>query len=409
MAVATIKMLGGMDQIPGGLATDQPLFDATEFRGDYRIDDIDEQLKELYSQEATFYRMLSLFRRGAPSYQPAYQWIRSDVPQVSSRVTTGAAYDATSITVQDATVFQPGSLMFCARTNEIIQVTRDKFESSTVLTVTGGRGKLDTVAAALVPGDTLTSIGTPLAERGKATNANAQLPVFLYNYVSFFTTKVGVTELQQNTKMRYGIDFPNQVRDEWFKLQRQINHHILWSKRAYEDDNTYGRYYYTNGFMHQIQSNVVDLSQCGGILTWPIWNNIMHNMGEPSASSPRKVLVCGVNLFEALQHISYNRTQPVEYEEVLGTQVSRIETTQGLTVDIVLDRWSFPGEQAGMGLVVDMDHVQLREMAGFPFQVRQEIQDNDEHFREDEIYGSASVMVDHEEVHGIIKGVTGAY
>ena len=410
MAVATLKMLGGMDQLPGGLATDNTNFDATSFNGDYRIDDIDEQIRELYSQEATFYRMLSLFRRGKPAQNPAYRWVRSDVPAVSSRVTTGVNASATTIYVADSTVFQPGCLVLCPRTQEIMTVVRGTaFSSLVTFTVTGGRGSNGTTAAALVAGDELQNLGTPLAERGVATNANAQLPVFMFNYVSFFTTKVGVTELQENTRMRYNIDFPKQVRDEWFKLQRQVNNHILWSRRSYTDDATYGRYYFTDGFMHQIQSNVVDLSRSGGILTWPMWNNIMHNMGEPTASSPRKVLVCGANLFEAMQVISYNRTQKVEYETALGTQVSRINTTQGLTVDIVLDRWSFPGDLAGWGIVVDLDHVELKEMGGFPFQVRQNIQDNNVHYREDEIFGSASVQVDHEEVHGIIKGVEGAY
>jgi hypothetical protein len=401
-------MLGGLDQIPGGLATDQPQFDATSFRGAYRIDDIDEQIKELNSQEATFYRLLRMFRRGPATFQPAFQWMRTDVPAVSTRLTAAANSSATTLYVQDSTIFQPGMLLFCQRTGELMEMSRSKMTSATSIAITT-RGMNGSAAAAVVAGDVLVAMGVGLAEHGTATPVNHQLPIFDYNYVSFFSLKVGVTELQQATAMKYNIDFPTEVRNAWFKLNRQVNMHILHGRRSYVDDGTYGRFYYTNGFMHQIQTNVLDLTRVQGILTWPVLNHFLHNLGEPSASSPGKILICGSKLYECLQHISYNKVSPSEYSSVLGTQVTRVVSTQGLTMDFVLDRHSFPQDHAGNGIVVDMNHVQLREHRGFPFGVRENIQANDAHSREDEIYGSAAVQVEHEEVHGIIKGASGIY
>ena len=390
----------------GGLATDGTYIDATS-RNWYRVDDVDMSVSDLNQQGPVFFQMLNKFRRGPNTTQPKYSFWLDDVAPVMTYINAGAGYAAgiTAFTVDDATIFTENTLVLNQRTNELMLVA----SVDTTTTITVVRAQLGTVATALLDNDELMSLGAGLAEKGVANLAGHQLPVSNWNYVSFFSIKKQITELQSMTEMNFSINMPTEMQRGWFELQRALNQHILWSRKGTVDDATVGRYYYTDGYVTQIKTNRLDLSGVDGILTWPMFNDYMRNIGKNTASSPAKALICGVNLFAALNQISYNQATPVQYSETLGTSVKRIITDEGMSLDIALDRHSFPGRHSGHGLIVDMNHVQLRTMRGYEFKVRENIQSNDSHVREDEIYGSVSVQVDHEEVHGLITGCVGPY
>ena len=391
----------------GGLATDGSYIDATS-RNWYRVDDLDEQQVFLNNMDASFYRLLEILnRRDADASQPKFQWFRNDVPQIETRINYASGYSSsdTTITVDDATVATPNMVALVKRTEELIKITSIASTSSLEIE----RGYANTPAAALVDDDELICLIPALSEKGTANLANGKLPVYDWNYVGFFSIKAQVTELQNATEMRYNIDFPTQVQEKYFQLRREINNALLWSKRHVEEDAVNGRTYHFNGVMRQVKTNVLDLSRTDGLLTWPMWNDFIHNTGSPNTSSAMKICVCGPKLYEAVNQMSYNKTVRSEYDEVLGTQVMRVESTQGITVDYVLDRFSFAGQHAGMGLLVDPNTIALRRMREFPIKVRPEIQDNDAHIREDEIYGSESIRIDNEELCGVIRDCEGPY
>ena len=399
MAIAPYRFIGGM-------ATDNSYTDATS-RNWYRIDDVEEQISHLNSQGAVFYKILDTFRRGSSVMQPKYSWWNDDVPAILTNINFGAGYNTTDATlvVDDTTIFTPRTLVLNQRTQELM-IVNSLTDTTTIVVERGVNG---TDGVAILDNDGLMALGAGLPEKGTANLANSQLPVSDWNYVSYFSIKKQVTELQEKTDMRFRIDFPKEMRNGWFELQRQVNQQMLWGRKGTRNDATYGRFYYTDGFITQLHSNILDLSEADGILTWPMFNDYFRNTSKDGASSPTKTLICGTSLFAACNQISYNQASPTEYMETLGTSVKRIETDEGLSVDIVLDRYSFPETHAGMGIVVDLNQVELKAHAGLEFQVRPNIQDNDAHLREDEIYGSASLQVKHEEVHGLIQNCVGPY
>ena len=412
MSVVTLKMLGGA-------ATDQTLIDATQFKRDYRIDDVSDQVVDMQTQSPAFYRLLSLFRKGPNTNGIKYGWFRGDIPQVMTTVTAAATDTATTINVVDSSIFQPGMTVMCQRTGEQFFMSRSAMSSLTAITVaTGCRGVLGSGAAAatgyaLVPGDVLVAMGVNLAERGTATRINHELPRDRWNYCTLFSTSTEITELQDKmaSAMKFGFTFPKQLQTAWFKLNRQVNQHLIHGRRGYLDDASEGRRYFCSGFVEQVETNVMDLSQTNGIITWPMWNAFIENLAQPGPSSMSKTLVCGKALFDAINQIHYligRQACPPSFSAELGTMISTVTTKGGISVDLVLDRWSFPGQNSGMGLVVDLNHVEFKQIEGLPFQVRENIQANNSHTREDEIYGSASLKVDCEEVHGVIRGATGA-
>lgn len=390
----------------GGLETSQTNIDATS-RNWYRPDEVDYRQLDYRRMDPVFYRMLEAIGRGQAKSQPKYIWFRDDIPQTESLVNYASGYNTTdaTFTVENAAVFTPNMLIMNRRTEELMLITA--INSLTSITVT--RGYNGTVAAAITDRDELASLMPALSERGTANLRNGYLPVSDYNYIGFYSQKVQVTELQQGTPMQLGIDFPRDVQRAYFQLRQEISRALLWSVRGVVDDATYGRYYYFGGLMQQLKTNVWDLAACDGVMTWPLWNEIARNTTKSSASSDTKVCICGQLVFEAVNMMDYARVQPVVYSEVLGTRVKRVVTDEGVIIDFVLDKWSFPRSHAGMGVIMDMPLVSCHQHSAFPMRVRPNIQANDSHVREDEVYGSESIMVQHEECFAVIKNCKGAY
>lgn len=401
--------IGNAGTATGGLATDQALFDAVSDRNAYRIDDLESTVTDIRTQTSAFFQFLTRFRKGPAATQPKYTWVRDDIPQIMSRVTAAANSSATTIYVVDGSVFQQGMLVLNQRTSEIMEVDRATSQSLTQITITSstGRGMLGTTAQAILAGDILIALGVPLGERGTSTEGNFKVPTFDWNYVSFFSTKTSVTELQQVTPMRYGIDFPNAVKDMWFKLHRQVAMMLVFSRKWVKDGGTgVGRMYFMDGLIPQIKTNRLDLTNVDGVLTWGVFNNFLNNLAAPNVSSARKACFCGNNLFEAINTTATNKMDPAHFEPSLGTRIMTVVSSQGVEMDCIVDPYVFFGWNAGTGVVCDMNFIEYKEMSGFPWRVRPNIQANNVHYREDEIYGSASLLVKNEECSGLITGVS---
>ena len=401
MPVTTLKYLGG-------LSTDQTNIDASS-RNWYRVDDLDEQVRMLNEPTLEFYMLLQRIGMGAPKSQPKFGIVRSDVPKIKTRVNYSAGYNTTdtSLTVKDASVFTPGTVLQNESTGEQMKVT--SLDSTTTITVT--RGLLNSPAVAITDGDVLVGINPALGEKGTAHLTNGFLPSLAWNYMSFWAVKAQVTDLQQNTDMRFGINFSADLQKVYFQEKMRINYALMYSRRGYEDTVDEGRKYYTGGFEQQVQTNVFDLSTADGVLAWPYFNWIGQRVAAANTSSNSKVLLCGRNLYSAIQTIAYNRIVPNDYGTALGpnTNIMSIRTDDGIVFDVVLDKHLFEGVKSGDGAIIDSNFIEMNKMRGFEDQVRPEIQANDAHTREDEIFGSFSLSVYNEENHGIIRNCKGAY
>jgi len=390
----------------GGLATDSSNIDAVN-RNWYRMDELDENVRMLNQPNLEFHKLLSMIGKGKQKIQPKYGIVRSDVPRIKTRIDDSSGYTTadTALTVKDASVFTEGTVIQNEETGEQMKVT--SVDSTTQITVT--RGFLNSPTVAISDDDTLVGLNPALGEKGKAHLTNGFLPSLSWNYISFWAVKAQITEMQQNTDMRFSIGFSDNLKKAYFQEKMRINYALMYSRRGYEDNATDGRFYYTAGFEQQVQSNVFDISSANGILTWPYFNHIGERVAANNTSSSSKILLVGQRLWSAIQTISYNRVMRNEYDQSIGTNVMNIQTDTGITFDVMLDRHLFTGNKSGDGAIIDSNFIEMVDFKGFEDQVRPEIQDNDAHVREDEIFGSYGLTVYNEENHGIIRNCRGAY
>ena len=132
---------------------------------------------------------------------PEFNWWEKGLPNQRTQVNNGAGYasGATSIVVDDGSIFKAGHVVLVERTKEIMFVTVDP----TANTLTVVRGKGEVAAAALLDDDFLYIIGTVHEEGSDSPNIITYAPTKVFNYCQIFRTSLGQTRTAKKTRLRW--------------------------------------------------------------------------------------------------------------------------------------------------------------------------------------------------------------
>jgi len=365
----------------------------------FRVPEIDERLRELNITSPVFYKILEMLPDEETSMQPRFNWAEDDIPARITAVNHGGGYSAVavSIEVDDGTIFVQGSTFRTMTHNELIHV--DSI-SGNILTIT--RGYQGSTAAIIDDDEVLLDLGYALGESGSAPDARHKIPEEKWNYIEMFSRTFEISELQNSTDMRYDVaKVSRETLEKAFNIRRDISEKLLWGLRAKGTNYNSEVVYQTNGFYALATSNAISTAKAG--MTWEdLWT--FEDAFTPTASSNRKVLLCGSGVYETLAKISYDKTTFSEYNEVLGVQVLRIVLPSGNEVDVVKDRYTFTSDtgQEDKGILIDTAHIKSKWMNEWGLKWKQNIQSNDAHVRKDEIYGAMGLKLVHPDVHGTI-------
>lgn len=133
---------------------------------------------------------------------PEFNWWEKGLPSQRTTINNGAGYNnaATSFTVIDATIFKKGHVVLVERTNEIMIVSADPANATTLVVV---RGKGEVAAAALVDTDPLLIIGTCYEEGADSPSIITYSPTKVFNYCQIFKTTLGQTRTAKKTRLRW--------------------------------------------------------------------------------------------------------------------------------------------------------------------------------------------------------------
>jgi hypothetical protein len=378
----------------------------------FRQRDIDKQIKMLNQDDGTFLKVLDLWSTEDPALNPIYYWIEDEMLPIYTQVNLAAGYTATdtSIVVDDSRLFVENSEIHVPRTLENIRVTAVAYSTHTLTVVRGWNG---TPAAALVDNDKLIGGVAHLPENGDANDGTGRIPgTEKYNFISRFSDSFKVSEVQQNSLMfetnqgKIGtIEY--EVQNKMFESKRKVNKALIFQHRGTTTTSD-GTIYCSQGFVHYIEDNVLNLGEQNDNLSWPIISDWLDVLFEPTASSGEKLIIAGNWLFGAFTRMGRDMgTPPLRYymPEVSADMIE-ITTESGNTAKVLLDRHGFPVEEdlSGWGIVVDMAHVFKKEYNNEPMTWRQNVQSNSSHVRQDEYYGSFSLKLQFPSCHGYIRG-----
>jgi len=382
----------------------------------YRTRDIVPQLNMLNKDDGTFLKLLDTFGRGPDLQQAVYWFVEDQILGIHTTAAdaTNTASD-TTVKVADPLLFVVNSILTVPRTLENMLVTAVDYTTA-ILTVT--RGYQGTAGAALVLGDKMVSLPPTLAELGDANLGTGRVPIApIYNLASMYSTSVQISDLQTNSAMVETGEgrvatMPWAVQEKIFEIRRQINKALIFSKLHTGTANTSadGQEYHTQGFAHYVKTHQLNVGGDNTNLSWPLLGGFLDETFEDTASSDGKVCVAGNYLFSALNMMNHDMSVPMNkyFSPELSQDVLLVTTPNGNSVQFIKDRHGLPAEEglAGWGLVIDLKHVKIREVQGMPMAWKPNVQDNDAHVRKDELWGTFSLEVKHEQTCGLIRGAS---
>ncbi len=368
----------------------------------FRNPDIDNRLYELNIYSSVYYKILELLTEEEDAKQPRFDWAEDDIPARTTAVNNvgGYANNATSIVVDDSTVFIIGHVIRSMTHNELLLIT-DINDSTKTLTVT--RGYAGSSAAVLDNNEVLMDMGMVLGENGDAPNARGKIPTEKYNYIEMKSRTFAISELQQTTDMRYDVGkIPRETLEKAFSIRRDFAMALLYGKRSKTTAADGNTAYTTGGFYEFATENGLSTSASG--LTWTTLYGWAEEAFIPTESSPRKILLCGSGVAQAITQIAYDKTRFAEYNDVLGQQVNILRLPSGNEIEIIQDPYTFSSSfgTEKKGILIDTKHISLKWKEGWRLRWKQNIQNNYTHGRKDEIYGACGLKLKHPEVHGTI-------
>jgi hypothetical protein len=280
-------------------------------------------------------------------------------------------------------------------------------------TLTVTRGWNGTARVALEDNDILIAGIAHLPELGDANLGTGRVPtVEKYNFTSMFSESFRISHIQDVAAMGQTgqgrvATVEWEVANKMFEIKRKVNKALLFQHKGTETTGD-GTIYVSQGFIHYIEDNVLDVGSNNENLSWPILSDWLDTMFEPTASSSEKLCNAGNRLFGAVNRFQRDMSAPSTsyYDENLKTDALRVQTEEGNVCTFIRDNKGFPIDEGlgGWGVVVDMQHAFLRELVDTPMTWRREIQAGTAHFRQDEYWGSFSLELRHPSVHGYIRG-----
>lgn len=367
----------------------------------FRNPDIDSQLHELNIKSPVFYKILEMLPDEEDAIQARYDWAEQDVPTNFTKINNGGGYSAvaTSLNVDDGTIFLIGHVIRSMTHNELILITNIV---GNTLTVT--RGHAGSTAAILDDDEVLLDLGFQLGEADAAPGATGYVPTEKYNYCEMFSRKFNISELQNSTDVRYNVGkLARETLMKAFEIRRDMSYKLLYGKRNKGTNAASKTYYSTGGFYEFATSNSISVAAAS--LSWQSFYQTFEAAFVPTASSAKKILLCGAGVTQTVAKIAFDKTTFQEYNQTLGQVVNTITLPSGHQIEMIHDPYTFNtnyGTQ-NKGILIDTAAVNLKWMNGWRLQWKQNVQANDSHTRQDEIYGMCGLKLTLPDLHGSIS------
>ncbi len=370
----------------------------------FRDPDIANRLFELNMKSPVFYTMLELAPNLDPCDQTRFFWAEDDVLKHFSKVNNGAGYiddtagSSTPIIVDDASLFRVNDAVINRATDEKMLVTSIN-DGTDTLTCT--RGHQGSTTEAGTDEDVILVLHTEVVEGGDVPASISYVPGEVYNYISQFARTFEISEIQQNTDVRYNIGkVSRETLIQAFEIRRDIANQFVYGSRAV---GTIGgdNYFSSKGFYDFATYNA--LSAVGASLTWADFYTDFEPAFTPTASSPTKTLICGALVSQSIAKVAFDKTTFSGYVDVLGNRVRRVVLPSGNAIDVVYDPIMFDSDagDAGKGILVDQAYIGIRWLEGMELKWRQNLPTT-KFKRTDVLYGAAGLMLKHPKLHGTI-------
>ncbi len=264
--------------------------------------------------------------------QTSFSWIEDEHISGNQVVVTGGNTVATSITMDDAGLWQVGTILLEEVTGEYMLVTGI---AGAVVTIVRGHG--GTTAATITAGDTIQSVGSAFAEGSDRPAPVSQKGEERTNYVQIFKNGWAITGTAASVKYLTGDQTANN-RELCFNYHAEdIERAMLWGRKGIRLINGM-QMRTTNGILAQIEQyggivQTANSNTVPGQLSLVDLQNFMRRIFDVQAKGMpnERLAFCGSLLLELIQRMVNMDTQyQIESKETeYGIMVSTINGFNG--------------------------------------------------------------------------------
>lgn len=269
-----------------------------------------------------------------PAPQTSFSWIEDEHISGNQTVVTGGNSAATSIVVDDAGLWQVGSILMEEATGEYLLVTAIASDN---ITITIARGHAGTTAATITANDTLQSVGNAFEEGGDRPSAVSQKGDERLNYVQIFKNAWAITGTAQSVDYVTG-DQTAYNREMCFAYHAEdIERAMIWGKKAIRTLNG-KQLRTTNGILAQIEQygglvTTANSNSTPGQLTLKDLLNFLRRIFDvaPKGLPNERIGFCGSQLLELIQQMVIRDTTYMidSTETEFGIKVTTIKGING--------------------------------------------------------------------------------
>jgi len=336
-------------------------------------------------------------------YASKVEWLEDQLfPRLSS-VASGGASDGATITVNagEGAYFRAGDIVRNAKTGVAFRVTS---VSTDTLTIGNHLGRV--AFAAHTAGDQLLILGNAAAQGDSLGTRKVLKRVNQYNYTQIFRNPYGFTRTLMASKLYGGPEPDKERKKKATEHKRGIEYGLFWGARNLDTSGTHpvGA---MGGLFEFVTTNV---KAAGGTLTKANLDLYMKDLLQHGTQNV--VLFASPVVGMALSGFLRDAWQPVTTDARLwGAKVDGfISGAYGFRVPVVIKRdWNdfstASSQYGGWAFLVDMDNVELRKLRDTSLLRDRQANDSDSY--DEEYLSELSCMVQIEQSHGIITGVTG--
>lgn len=362
-----------------------------------RVIDMSDKVAELEPNASPFVVLLKKLRR-VNAIAPKVEWLENQRMPRYDVLSASATSAATAIPTTNATYFRVGDVLRDTVTGEGMEVTGVSASGIGVNRAIGG-----VAAASCASTDELFIVANVNSEGASLRTIKTVQLANKSNFTEIVRTPLGVTGTEAATKLYGGPD------RERLQAAAGIEHMRDWEQICFfgakkEDTTTSGApKRFAGGLKETISTNV---TAAGGTLTEAAFQTFLRSGFR--YGSERKILFASPLVITALEGFARSNIKTSgsdDHAATYGIVMKQYLSGQGI-VDIVMERaWNDSLTYKGYAFLVDMDAVEYHVLRDTKLLEGRQANDADK--LEDEYLTEACPVIQNEQKHALLTGVTG--
>jgi len=335
-----------------------------------RIFDFTEEVFLKKPDQAPFTALMTAMRETI-SADPKFYWFnRGQRPdETAINLVAGYADSATSLVVDDASIFIPGDIIA-----HIDPTTGVYNERMTVLTVTTGtntitvtRGIAGTTAVALVDGDVMVLIASAFSENSSVPDSSVQKLTEYYNYTQIFKLTHEVSRTFMHTDFHAGGEKLKKRREEHTDTFRRLfENAMIWGVRGIENGTSASPKRYTGGLQQFINLAIAEgvdntyAVPTAGALTENLFETFLGSKAF-AYGSKEKWALCSQNALNVMNQLQGGKVRLTNFTTEFGLNITKYSTSSGVLNFVRHDSFN-KGIYANSMMIFDPDNIAIKRI-----------------------------------------------